>query len=115
MEAESLGMRMFGFGCAIQAFDGLDSDMEPPKSQLPKGFKQYIGKQILSSMVCESVTRSEIINIVHAFKDGKSPGPDNIGPKLLKSILIDLTDPLVYICNLSFTTCLLYTSPSPRD
>ena len=32
-------------------------------------FKQYLGKQIPCSMVCETVTRSEIINIVHAFKD----------------------------------------------
>ena len=56
------------------------------------------------SMVCETITRTEIINIVHAFKDSKSPGPDNIGPKLLKSTLNDVIDPLVYICNLSFST-----------
>ena len=67
-------------------------------------FKKYLSKPIPSSMVCDSVTRSEIINIVHAFSDSKSPGPDNIGPKLLKSILNDLIDPLVFICNLSFTT-----------
>ena len=67
-------------------------------------FKQYLGKQIPCSMVCETVTRSEIINIIHAFKDSKSPGPDNIGPKLLKSTLSDVIDPLVYICNLSFST-----------
>jgi len=29
METENLGMRMFGIGRAIQAFDGSDSDMEP--------------------------------------------------------------------------------------
>ena len=29
METENLGMRMFGIGRAIQAFDGPDSDMEP--------------------------------------------------------------------------------------
>jgi len=28
METESLGMRMFGIGRAIQTFDGPDSDME---------------------------------------------------------------------------------------
>jgi len=55
-------------------------------------------------MVCDTVTRSEIINIVHAFRNSKSPGPDNIGPKLLKLTLDDLIEPLVYICNLSFGT-----------
>jgi len=85
-------------------FCAVGSNLASKITTTQKEFKQYLGKQILSSMVCEPVTRSEIINIVHAFKDGKSPGPDNIGPKLLKSILNDLTDPLVYICNLSFTT-----------
>ena len=69
-------------------------------------FKKYLSKQIPSSMVCDIVTQSEIINIVHAFKDSKSPGPDNIGPKLLKLTLNNLIEPLVYIC-------LLYTSTLP--
>ena len=34
METENLGMRMFGIGRAIQAFDGPDSDMEPHQLQL---------------------------------------------------------------------------------
>jgi len=55
-------------------------------------------------MVCDTVTRSEIINIVHAFRDSISPGPDNIGPKLLKFTLGDLIEPLVYIYYLSFGT-----------
>ena len=51
-------------------------------------FQNYMmSKQIPTSMVCETVTRSEIINIVSAFRDNKSPGPDNIGPKILKPIL----------------------------
>ena len=33
MKTESLGMRMFGIGRAIQAFDGPDSDMEPKNPQ----------------------------------------------------------------------------------
>jgi len=67
-------------------------------------FQNYMSKQIPNSMVCETVTRSEIINIVSALRDNKSPGPDNIGPKILKPILSCVTDPLLYICNLSFTT-----------
>jgi len=59
-------------------------------------------------MVCDTVTRSEIINVVHAFKDSKSPGPDNMGPKLLKLTPNNLIEPLVYISNLSFRTgCVL--------
>ena len=68
--------------------------------------QNYMSKQIPTSMVCETVTRSEIINIVSAFRDNKSPGPDNIGPKILKPILSYVTDPLLYICNLSFTTAI---------
>ena len=56
-------------------------------------FQNYMSKQIPTSMVCETVTRSEIINIVSAFRDNKSPGPDNIGPKILKPILSCVTDP----------------------
>ena len=49
--------------------------------------QNYMSKQIPTSMVCETVTRSEIINIVSAFRDNKSPHPDNISPKILKPIL----------------------------
>ena len=37
-------------------------------------FQNYMSKQIPTSIVCETVTRSEIINIVSAFRDNKSPG-----------------------------------------
>ena len=37
-------------------------------------FQNYMSKQIPTSMVCETVTRSESINIVSAFRDNKSPG-----------------------------------------
>ena len=68
-------------------------------------FKKYLSKQIPSSMVCDTVTLSEIINIVHAFRDSKWPGPDNIGPTLLKLTLNHLIEPLVYIYNLFETGC----------
>jgi len=51
-----------------------------------------------------SVTPHEIELIVSTFQDNKAPGPDNIGPKLLKGVLDSLLDPLVYIFNLSFAT-----------
>jgi len=38
------------------------------------------------------------------MKSNKSPGPDNIGPKLIKEVAEILIDPLVHIFNLSLTT-----------
>ena len=53
-------------------------------------------------MYCEPITKDEILTIVSAFQDNKSPGPDNIGPKLLKAVLSHIVDPLQFIFNLSF-------------
>jgi len=38
------------------------------------------------------------------MKSSKSPGPDNIGPKLIKEVAEILIDPLVHIFHLSLTT-----------
>ena len=35
-------------------------------------------------------------------KNNKSPGPDNIGPQLIKYVACKLCYPLLYIFNLSF-------------
>jgi hypothetical protein len=32
----------------------------------------------------------------------KSPGPDDLGPKIIKDIAPIIIEPLTYICNLSF-------------
>ena len=70
-------------------FCAVGSNLATKIKTSPNEFKKYLSKPIIipSSIVCDTVTRSEIINIVHAFSDSKSPGPDNIGLKLLKSIL----------------------------
>jgi len=39
-----------------------------------------------------------------AFKSNKSPGIDNIGPKILKEVCLDIVNPLTHIFNLSFST-----------
>jgi len=69
-------------------------------------FLQYCHAPVKNSrpMYCKPVSPEEIIDIVSNFKINKSPGPDNIGPRLLKIILHDILDPLQYICNLSFET-----------
>jgi len=61
------------------------------------GERQYVG-------YCKPVSPEKIIDIVSNFKANKSPGPDKIGPRLVKIILHDILDPLQYICNLSFET-----------
>jgi len=39
-----------------------------------------------------------------SFKSNKSPGADDISPKILKEISIDISRPLAHIFNLSFTS-----------
>ena len=42
--------------------------------------------------------------IISKFQNKKSPGPDNITPKLLKAIKDEISDPLLYLFNLSFSS-----------
>jgi len=55
-------------------------------------------------MFCESVTIGEIYNIVASIRNNKSPGSDNIGPKLVKFSCMHLS---VLVCLLAF---LLYVT-----
>jgi len=55
-------------------------------------------------MFCDPITPDEIASVVSTFNNIKSPGPNNIGPKLLKYLLNDIVNPLVYIFNLSLTS-----------
>jgi len=47
-------------------------------------FVKYCNKQSNNSMFCDPITPDEIASVVSTFSNNKSPGPDNIGPKLLK-------------------------------
>ena len=55
-------------------------------------------------MYCDPVTNDELLKLINMLKNGKSPGPDNIGPKLLKQVSHVLVNPLVYMYNLSIET-----------
>ena len=57
---------------------------------------------IMNSMYCEPVTKEELTKLICNLKNGKSPGPDNIGPKIIKLISHIIIDPLQYMYNLSF-------------
>jgi len=58
--------------------------------------------------VCVSVTsisvNLELEKIISGLNCSKSAGYDNIGPKLVKVILPQILQPLVFIYNLSFST-----------
>ena len=56
------------------------------------------------SLHYDPVTNKELCRptIIMKLNKNKSTGPDNIGPKLIKFVLGEISDPLQYIYNLSF-------------
>jgi len=56
----------------------------------PYDFAQYLPPTQTNSMFCNPVNPGEIYKIIMNFKNNKSPGADNIGPKLLKVISSDI-------------------------
>ena len=65
-------------------------------------FKKYCPSPSVNSMYCEAVTSCEVIRIIGALKNNKSPGYDCIGPKILKSVVDFVVNPLVHLYNMSF-------------
>ena len=61
-------------------------------------FLTYCYPSLEDSLFCHPVTKVEIV-CVSGFK---SPGPNNIEPKLSKIILYDILEPLEHICTISF-------------
>jgi len=69
-----------------------------------KNFKQYIGKPVLNSMFCQPVEYSELAKLIANLNTTKSPGPDNISPKLVKECTTELVEPLLHLYNLSLNS-----------
>ena len=67
-------------------------------------FIKYCEPSMKNSMFCEPVSREELFKLINNLKNSKSPGFDNIGPKLIKQVMHVVIDPLVYLYNLSFET-----------
>ena len=65
---------------------------------------EFIKQHNPSSVYLESITKNELLSLMDNINLRKSPGSDNIGPKLIKDAKNLLIDPLVYIYNLSFET-----------
>ena len=55
-------------------------------------------------MYCAPVDRCELESLINKLKNGKSPGADNIGVKMVKENAFILVDPLIHLFNLSITT-----------
>ena len=62
----------------------------------------FMGDPIKNSIFLCPVTSPEISEILRSLKNG-APGYDEINAILLKSISNNITEPLVYICNLSLS------------
>jgi hypothetical protein len=73
------------------------------KQPIKKSFTSYYDAPTKNSMFCSPIDKLELLTQIFKLNNNKSPGPDNIGPKLVKCAATVLVDPLVYIYNLSFS------------
>jgi len=71
--------------------------------QQHNGFKNYCDPPLQNSMFCTPISETELESLSNKMKNGKSPGHDNIGVKMLKENVSVLTGPLSYIFNLSIS------------
>ena len=67
-------------------------------------FQNYLGNSVVDSWFCDPVTITELNQLIKDLRISKSPGPDEIGPKLVKLIAPMILEPLVHIYNLSFSS-----------
>ena len=65
---------------------------------------QFMDSPNPKSIFLEAVTKHELSDIIDNLKQNESPGPDNIGPKIVYDSKHLLLDPLTYIYNLSIET-----------
>jgi len=74
------------------------------KNNRTNNFADYFSSSQKQSMVCELVDAYELEKIIIGLNCSKGAGYDNIGPNLVKSILPQILQPLLFIYNLSFST-----------
>jgi len=70
----------------------------------PQDFVKYCPPANPASMFCIPTDLFEIHKVLMSLKSNKSPGADNISPKILKEISTDIIDTLAHIFNLSFSS-----------
>ena len=70
-------------------------------------FSIYCHEPQKNSMFLEPVCKQEVLTEILRLDNLNSPGPDGLGPKIIKDIASIIIEPLIYICNLSFQTGLV--------
>ncbi len=76
----------------------LDSQIRPA----PHDFKYFLCNPNSSSLFLNPTSPYEVSQIVKSFKDGTA-GLDHISPRVVKSVILHLCDPLSHIFNLSLS------------
>jgi hypothetical protein len=65
---------------------------------------RYLNKPLAHSIFCEPFTAPELSRLITNLNTSKSPGADNLSPKLIKDIAPAILEPLLYIFNFSLTS-----------
>ena len=75
-------------------------------SDLPNGncFSSYLKNKVTHTMFLSPIEEMEIQSEITKLNNRKSPGPDNLSPKILKACEPELRKPLTDIFNYSFET-----------
>jgi len=64
-------------------------------------FQSYCHTRIDKCFYVEPTDKCELFKLSNKLRKSKSPGPDNIGPGLIKEVVEAIVDPLMHIYNLS--------------
>ncbi len=72
-----------------------------PKSKVEYG--TYMPERGKNSMFMKPVNKEEMLRVIEAMNPRKASGYDEISVKLIQDSCYELVDPLLYICNLSFS------------
>jgi hypothetical protein len=67
-------------------------------------YKIYCDNSVQNSMFVYPVDMQEIMHKINSINNNKAPGPDNIGPNLIKYIADIICYPLSHVFNLSLST-----------
>ena len=63
---------------------------------------ELMGQSVANSIYLDPISKNELLLLIDELNLHKSPGPDNIGPKLVRDAKHYLLEPLLYIFNKSF-------------
>jgi len=82
--------------------DNLVKDLFENKKIYSADFQSHCHTRIDTRFYTEPTDdKSELLKLVNKLRKSKSPGPDNIGPGLIKEVIEVIVDPLLHIYNLS--------------